>query len=180
LDAAAGADTGVSPVDERGRTIGAAPFQVKFPHAGPAEEDEASKRHFVQAPFRVQNALYYRQEEPKMRAAALAFVLALSCVSATGAFSQTAAGNTCIRTTLIDHTKAPDDRTIIFAMKNGAVYQSTLPTICPQLSFNGFSYVATPPDQICGNLQSIRVIRTGSVCLLGPLVQITPTAAPNP
>jgi hypothetical protein len=115
-----------------------------------------------------------------MKAAALAFVLALSCVSTGGAFAQTPAGNTCIRTTLIDHTKAPDDRTILFTMKNGAVYQSTLPANCPELSFNGFSYVATPPDQICGNLQSIRVIRTGSVCLLGPLVQITPKAAPNP
>lgn len=115
-----------------------------------------------------------------MRAAALAFVLAVSCVSATGAFAEPATGNTCIRTTLIDHTKTPDDRTIIFTMKNGAVYQSTLPAVCPELSFNGFSYVATPPDQICGNLQSIRVIRTGSVCLLGPLVQIGPKAAPNP
>jgi hypothetical protein len=81
---------------------------------------------------------------------------------------------------LIDHTKTPDDRTILFTMKNGAVYRSTLPATCPQLSFNGFSYVATPPDQICGNLQTIRVIRTGAVCMLGPLVQMTPNAAPNP
>ncbi|HEX3653843.1 MAG TPA: hypothetical protein VHU18_13570 [Rhizomicrobium sp.] len=115
-----------------------------------------------------------------MRAVALASLLALTGLPAIGAMAQPAAGNTCIRTTLIDRTKTPDDRTILFIMKNGAVYQSTLPTSCPELSFNGFSYVATPPDQICGNLQSIRVIRTGSVCLLGPLVQITPKAAPNP
>jgi len=115
-----------------------------------------------------------------MRTAALASLLALTGMIATGAIAQPAAGNTCIRTTLIDHTKTPDDRTILFTMKNGAVYQSTLPARCPELTFNGFSYVATPPDQICGNLQSIRVIRTGSVCLLGPLVQIGPKAAPNP
>jgi hypothetical protein len=82
--------------------------------------------------------------------------------------------NVCIRSYFIDHTKAPNDRTLVFYMKNGAAYQSTLPSNCPQLSLYGFAYVATPPDEICGNLQSIRVIRSGSVCLLGPLVQITP------
>ena len=115
-----------------------------------------------------------------MKAATLASLLALTGMTTAGAMAQAPTGNTCIRTTLIDRTKSPDDRTILFSMKNGAVYQSTLPANCPELSFNGFSYVATPPDQICGNLQSIRVIRTGSVCLLGPLVQITPKAAPNP
>ena len=107
-------------------------------------------------------------------ALAAAVVMGLSATGANAAAPP--AGNVCIRSIDIDHTKTPNDRTIIFFMKNGAQYQSSLPTICPQLSFNGFSYVATPPDQICGNLQSIRVIRSGSVCLLGPLVQITPKA----
>ena len=82
----------------------------------------------------------------------------------------------CIDTYRIDHTRTPDNRTIIFYMKGGIVYQSTLPAECPMLRFNGFGYVATPPAQICGNLQSIRVLRTGSVCLLGPLVPITPSS----
>jgi hypothetical protein len=110
-----------------------------------------------------------------MKAVLLASALSL----ATGAAAQNS-GSTCLRTILIDHTKAPNDRTLMFYMKNGAVYQSTLPTVCPQVSIYGFAYVATPPDDICGNLQSIRVIRTGAVCLLGPLVQITPKKAPTP
>lgn len=114
-----------------------------------------------------------------MRALALVSALSLA-FGATAALAQPAKQNICIRTIDIDHTKTPDDRTILFTMKNGAVYQSTLPTACPQLQFNGFSYEATPPDQLCGNLQTIRVVRTGSVCLLGPLVQITPKATPNP
>ena len=84
--------------------------------------------------------------------------------------------NVCIRSYQIDHTKAPNDRTLIFYMKNGAAYQSTLVSDCPELSIYGFSYMPAPLDQICGNLQSIRVIRTGSVCMLGPLVPITPKA----
>ena len=113
-----------------------------------------------------------------MRAVLIASALALASL-ATGAMAQNS-GSKCLRTILIDRTKAPNDRTILFYMKNGAVYQSTLPTTCPQVSIYGFSYVATPPDEICGNLQSIRVIRNGAVCLLGPFVQITPKAAPSP
>lgn len=95
-------------------------------------------------------------------------------LAAAAASAQPAHTGACLRTTDIDHTKSPDDRTILFTLRNGAVYQSTLPTICPQLSMNGFSYEATPPDQICGNLQTIRVLRSGAVCLMGPLMQIMP------
>jgi hypothetical protein len=134
----------------------------------------------IQAAFIAGIALLYGdRKDLSMRALAIVSVLALAC-SATAALAQPAGKGTCLRTIDIDHTKTPDDRTILFTMKNGAVYQSTLPTACPQLSFNGFSYVATPPEQICGNLQTIRVIRSGSVCLLGPFVQITPAKAANP
>ena len=110
-----------------------------------------------------------------MRGTAAGLGLALALVTAP-ALAQPAGskGNICLKTYLIDHTKAPDDRTVIFYMKDGSAYQSTLLADCPQLSFNGFSYVATPPEDVCGNLQSIRVVRSHSVCLLGPFVQIAP------
>jgi hypothetical protein len=114
----------------------------------------------------------------KAIALAAAFLMASGLSAAT---AQTATpmphGNVCLKTYLIDHTKTPNDRTIMFYMKDGSAYQSSLPTLCPQLSFNGFAYVATPPSDVCGNMQSIRVIRTGSVCMLGPLVQVTPKRA---
>lgn len=108
-----------------------------------------------------------------MKLAAAIAILALSAASP--ALAQPASRpNVCLKTYLIDHTKAPNDRTVIFTMKDGSAYQSSLPAACPQLSFNGFSYVATPPADVCGGLQSIRVVRTGSVCLLGPFVQVAP------
>lgn len=111
-----------------------------------------------------------------MKGIALAAALAMAGIAT--ATAQTATpmphGNVCLKTYLIDHTKSPNDRTIVFYMKDGSAYQSSLPTLCPQLSINGFAYVATPPSDVCGNLQSIRVIRTGSVCMLGPLVQVAP------
>jgi hypothetical protein len=117
-----------------------------------------------------------------MKVAALA--AGLSVIWAVSAAAQTAQpippkGNVCLQTYLIDHTRTPNDRTIIFYMKNGSAYQSTLSSACPLLTFNGFSYVAQQ-DQICGNLQSIRVVRSGAVCLLGPFVQITPKGGGAP
>jgi len=112
--------------------------------------------------------------EPIVKRTALAALALVLGASPTVAQPAAPKGNICLKTYLIDHTKAPNDRTILFYMKDGSAYQSTLLADCPQLSFNGFSYVATPPEDVCGNLQSIRVVRSHSVCLLGPFVQIAP------
>ena len=78
--------------------------------------------------------------------------------------------NVCLYTYQIDRTDVPDERTILFHMKDGKVWTSNLPRRCPGLRFYGFSYVVRGNDQICGNLDSIRVLKTGSVCQLGPFV----------
>ena len=83
-------------------------------------------------------------------------------------------GDICIQTNGIDHTSVPDSRTILFHMKDGRVLKNALRNACPELRFNGFEYDASPSGQICGNLQSIRVIRTGAVCLLGPFTPVKP------
>ena len=80
----------------------------------------------------------------------------------------------CLHSQDIDHTKAPDDRTILIYMRGGKIWQSKLRGVCPQISFNGFSFEATPPDDICPNVQIIRVIRSGSVCAMGPLEPYIP------
>jgi hypothetical protein len=75
----------------------------------------------------------------------------------------------CIRSLDIDHTKVPNDRTILFFMKDGTVWSATLRSDCPELRFNGFEYGPTPPEEICGNMQTIRVLRSGAVCEIGQL-----------
>ena len=74
----------------------------------------------------------------------------------------------CLRSMDIERTSVPDSRTILFRMKDHTVWKNTLMADCPSLRFNGFIYNASPDGRICGNLQSIRVIHTGAVCLLGP------------
>jgi hypothetical protein len=76
--------------------------------------------------------------------------------------------NVCLYTYLIDNTETPDESTIVFHMKDGKSWTNKLPRRCPGLRFHGFSYVVRGNNEICGNLQSIRVLQTGNVCLLGP------------
>ena len=73
----------------------------------------------------------------------------------------------CIYTYDIDYTDVPDESTVIFHMKGGAVWTNKLPRRCPNIRFNGFSYVVRGNDQLCGKLDSIRVLKSGSVCQLG-------------
>jgi hypothetical protein len=111
----------------------------------------------------------------------IAMSLIVAALAASGASAQSSytmgTGNVCLKINWIDHTRAPDDKTIVFYMKDHTAWTTHLAGTCPQLSFNGFSYVATPPEDICGNLQSIRVIRTGAICMMGPFVPFNPPPA---
>jgi hypothetical protein len=111
-----------------------------------------------------------------MKGIALSIVLA--ALAAPAAFGQasytTGGGNVCLKAYQVDHTRAPDDRTIIFFMKDNKAWITHLKSLCPQLTYNGFSYVATPPDEICGGLQAIRSNNTGAICMMGPFEPYTP------
>ncbi len=78
------------------------------------------------------------------------------------------AGNVCLWTYQIDHTSVPDENTIVFHMVGGKTWVNKLLGSCSGLKFHGFTYVVRGPGEICGNQQSIRVLNTGAVCLLGP------------
>jgi len=72
----------------------------------------------------------------------------------------------CLRSEYIDRTDVVNPKEILFRMKDGTVYRSDLRTPCTGLRFNGFVYV-TSMDEVCGGSQSIRVLRTNQVCVLG-------------
>ncbi len=88
--------------------------------------------------------------------------------------------NVCLVTYQIDHTTTPDDDTIVFHMTDGKTWTNKLANHCSGLKFNGFAYDVRGPNQICGNLQSIRVLKTGAVCLLGPFTPGEPKPSPTP
>jgi len=111
----------------------------------------------------------------------LAMGILVAALAAPAAFGQasytTSGGNVCLRGYWIDHTKAPDDKTIIFTMKDNTQWITHLKSLCPQLMINGFSYVATPPDDVCGSLQAIKSNRSGAVCMIGPFEPYSPPPA---
>lgn len=88
-------------------------------------------------------------------------------------------GSICLRSIDILNTTTPDDKTIFFHMLGGKVYRNDLRGTCSGLRFYGFAYTATPPDQICGNLQIIRVLKTHAVCSLGPFTEVTKAPSDN-
>ncbi|MGD0142600.1 MAG: hypothetical protein ABSC92_05540 [Rhizomicrobium sp.] len=108
----------------------------------------------------------------------LAILAAAAALTASAALAQTpappASPGLCLRSIDIDHTKSPNDHVVLFYMRDGKVWQSNLRNNCPELSFNGFIYVSTPPDDICPNVQMIRVIHSGAVCMMGPLEAYVP------
>jgi hypothetical protein len=107
-----------------------------------------------------------------MKHLALAACMTVLCVAP--ACAQPAPANVCLQTNDIDRTSVPDPRTILFHMKDGRIWKNALVRACPELRFNGFEYVSQPAGEICGNLQSIRVLHSGTVCLLGPFTPYAP------
>ncbi len=85
---------------------------------------------------------------------------------------------TCLKTVMVDHTHVKDAKTVIYYMKSGEVMKNTLKNPCTTLPHNGYIYMPTPPDYICGNAQMIKVIQTGEVCQLGDFTQMPPKEKP--
>lgn len=106
-----------------------------------------------------------------MRHPLLSLVLLLALAHSAGAQN---VAPVCLRSIDIDHTKTPNDHTILFFMKDGKVWSTTLRSDCPELIFNGFEYAPTPRDNVCANMQTIRVLKSGAICEIGPLLPTTP------
>lgn len=104
--------------------------------------------------------------------AALALAIAASPAAFAAPPSATPAPR-CLDTTRIINTSVPDERTILFHMQDGSVYANHLQNSCSGLKFHGFAYVAQPPHDICANMQTIRVIDDGAICMLGNFETVT-------
>jgi len=82
----------------------------------------------------------------------------------------------CLNLHDIQSTQVPNDRTIIFHMRDGKVWQNRLRTVCPMLSVSPWTQVIHGPDVVCSNEQFIHVTQTGDNCVLG---DFTPLAEPS-
>jgi hypothetical protein len=102
-----------------------------------------------------------------------ALILALPAPLAVRA--ATAPGRVCLNASEIQRTETPNDRTLIFHMRDGKVWRNSLKTVCPMLATSPFSQRLHAGDLICANQQIIHVERTGADCTLGDFTPVTDT-----
>jgi len=77
----------------------------------------------------------------------------------------------CLNARNIQRTEIQDDRTILFHMRDGKVWQNRLRRICPMLKTSSYTQVLHN-DQVCSNQQFIHVTQTGDTCALGDFTPV--------
>ena len=85
----------------------------------------------------------------------------MAVVAAAPAFA-----NTCVRTSDIVSANSDDGKQMVFHMRDGRTLINHLETACPGLKFNGFAWIVRG-SQVCEDMQSLRVLNSGEVCMLG-------------
>jgi len=85
-----------------------------------------------------------------------------------GLSASPALARVCINTRDIVGSDSKDGKTLVFTMRDGKILRNHLQGTCSDLRFNGFEWVIRGgDDQVCEGMQSLRVLRSGQVCVLG-------------
>ena len=121
--------------------------------------------------------------KPRPRRALPAFLLlslGAACMAApvdhTPPPGEVPTGGVCLPVERIDHVDVPEDRTMLFVMKDRTVWRNELADVCPGLHFDGFAHAPTV-NLVCGNKQTIGVLRSGATCALGAFLLLPPAEA---
>lgn len=88
--------------------------------------------------------------------------LAVAAVTAAPAFA-----NMCVNQRDIEGTNSKDGKNLTFRMNDGRVLVNHLQGTCSDLRFNGFVWSVPGTDEICEYQQSLRVLQSGQICVLG-------------
>ena len=109
------------------------------------------------------------------------FCAALMLAAGVAAAPAAEAANICISTrNIIDSQPQRDGKAIFFRMRDGTEWRNDLKGNCGDLRFNGFVWIVRNPDEtVCENMQSLRVLNSGQICVLGKFTQTAPPHKPN-
>ncbi len=104
-------------------------------------------------------------------------ILGLAALLAILPCAASAEGRLCLR--LFDNVRmqAIDDQHVLFVQRNGKRFESTLPNRCIGLSTDGFSF-RSQDGEICGEAETLWLLRSAGSCQLGPIVPLFDTAKP--
>jgi len=83
-------------------------------------------------------------------------------------------GHVCLSLREIQRTETPNDRTILFHMRDGKVWRNTLKQNCPMLRVSPYAQVLPNGEMVCANQQFIHVLQTGNTCTLGEFTPLPP------
>jgi hypothetical protein len=91
-------------------------------------------------------------------------IFALACLALP---SPVFAKNICLRNSEILNTYSDDGKTLIFKMRDGRVLVNHLHGSCPGLKYDGLEWTLRGIEEVCENHQTLRVLRSGQICVLG-------------
>jgi len=77
-----------------------------------------------------------------------------------------ASATMCVQSRDIQSTNSKDGKLLTFRMRDGRVFVNHLQGTCSDLRFEGFSWILRGTDDVCENQQSLRVLRSGQICIL--------------
>ena len=94
-------------------------------------------------------------------------IATIAAALAVTAASPALAARTCVQVRDIDSATSKDGKLMTFRMKDGRVLVNHLQGVCSDLRYEGFVWVVRGTEDVCENQQSLRVLRSGQICLLG-------------
>ena len=86
---------------------------------------------------------------------------------------------TCVQSRDIQSTDSKDGKLLTFRMRDGRVLVNHLQGVCSDLRFEGFAWVLHGTEEICENEQSLKVLRSGQICILGKFDMVKDKPAPK-
>src|SRR5271170_1152069 len=98
---------------------------------------------------------------------AIAYSVLAGLVLAGALAASPASARVCLNTRDIVGSTSKDGKILDFTMRDGTLYRNHLQGVCSDLRFEGFEWVIHGPEEVCENMQSLRVLRSGQVCVLG-------------
>ena len=105
---------------------------------------------------------------------AIAAAMVLSMGPAVAQAPAQPAGHVCLSLREVQRTETPDDRTIVFHMRDGKIWRNTLKQNCPMLRTSPYTEVLQNGEMVCANQQFIHIMQTGNTCTLGEFTPLPP------
>ena len=91
----------------------------------------------------------------------------IATLALTVAAMSPAAANMCVQSRDIQSATSKDGKLMTFRMRDGRILVNHLQGVCSDLKYEGFSWVVHGTGDICENQQSLKVLRSGQICVLG-------------